>query len=300
MKRTFIALVSTVSLAGFAAVGPVAAVAFARGNAVDVKIAPQQQKGAPAPTAAPVPDPPTVPSLGGMLEKGVHFGMSHAQITNVYNKIGGIIDVDVAPLLATVQPGTDMQNIKAAADAKKAAFASSWTEFGDLPLGFDSLPIKHEYTYKNHESVQKIARNGHLRYFFYINDKLWKVYDEYPLGSGSSLGNSYSDAIARLGSALGASGRARASGSTPTMDFDETDWVDKRGHLRALNRGSKVIALVLEDLSTSNRIASMRTNTMSDPTAIDPSIAAVTKGGVSDPNAAQPMPSASAKPKRGR
>jgi hypothetical protein len=295
MKRIFIALVS---VAGFAAVGP-AAVAFARSGAVDPQpstVTPQKSKAPPA--AAAVPDPPTVASLGGMLEKGVHFGMSHAQITNVYNKIGGIIDVDVAPLLARVQPGTDMQNIKAAADAKKSAFASNWTEFGDLPLGFDSLPIKHEYTYKNHESVQKIARNGHLRYFFYINDKMWKVYDEYPLGAGGPLGGSYPDAVARLGSALGASGRARASGSTPTMDFDEADWVDKRGHLRALNRGTKVIALVLEDLSTSSRIASMRTNTMADPTAIDPSISAVTKGGVSDPNAAQPMPSASAKPPR--
>jgi hypothetical protein len=296
MKQIFIALVSVASVA---AVGPVA-VAFGR----SADVATSAQKAKPKPTAAPapaaVPDPPTVASLGGMLEKGVHFGMSHAQITNVYNKIGGIIDIDVAPLLAQVQPGTEMQNIKAAADAKKAAFASTWTEFGDLPLGFDSLPIKHEYTYKNHESVQKIARNGRVRYFFYINDKLWKVYDEYALGPGSPLGGSYAEAIAKLNSALGAAGRSREAGSTPMMDFNETDWVDKRGHLRALDRSAKTIALVLEDLPTLNRLASLRSNTLADPTAIDPSITAVTKGGVSDPNAAQPMPSASAKPKRGR
>ena len=299
MKRTFIALVSVVSVAGVAAVGPVA-LAFARSADLTTSAHKAKPKATAPPAPAPVPDPPTVASLGGMLEKGVHFGMSHAQITNVYNKIGGIIDIDVAPLLAQVQPGTEMQNIKAAADAKKAAFASTWTEFGDLPLGFDSLPIKHEYTYKNHESVQKIARNGRVRYFFYINDKLWKVYDEYALGAGSPLGGSYAEAIAKLNSALGAAGRPREAGSTPMMDFNETDWVDKRGHLRALDRSAKTIALVLEDLPTLNRLPSLRSNTLADPTAIDPSITAVTKGGVSDPNAAQPMPSASAKPKRGR
>src|SRR5271163_1690701 len=59
MKRIFIALVS---VAGFAAVGPVAA--FARSSSLEADVAPSSLKAKPKATAvqAAVPDPPTVQS----------------------------------------------------------------------------------------------------------------------------------------------------------------------------------------------------------------------------------------------
>ena len=44
---------------------------------------------------------------------------------------------------------------------------------------------------------------------------------------------------------------------------------------------------MLEDKRTLANLASLRSHKAEDPFAIDPSIAAVTKGGISDPNAAK-------------
>ena len=63
--------------------------------------------------------------------------------------------------------------------------------------------------------------------------------------------------------------------------------------MRAIDRGSSVIALVLEERATLNRLDTLRANKAVDVTTIDPSITAVTKHGVSDPNAAQASASAS-------
>ena len=62
--------------------------------------------------------------------------------------------------------------------------------------------------------------------------------------------------------------------------------------------GDKLAAVVLEDNGTLGNLASLRTNKVEDPTAIDPSIAAVTKGGLSDPNAAKAAASGSAAGKK--
>ncbi len=59
-------------------------------------------------------------------------------------------------------------------------------------------------------------------------------------------------------------------------------------HLRADDRsGEHLIGIVLEDKRTLANLASLRSHKAEDPFALDPSIAAVTKGGISDPNAAK-------------
>jgi hypothetical protein len=56
----------------------------------------------------------------------------------------------------------------------------------------------------------------------------------------------------------------------------------------------------MEDKRTLAVIAQLRPNQAKDPFAIDPSIAAVTKGGISDPNAAHaPPPADSSAPNKG-
>ena len=55
----------------------------------------------------------------------------------------------------------------------------------------------------------------------------------------------------------------------------------------------------MEDNGTLGNLQSLRPNKAEDPTAIDPTIAAVTKGGLSDPNAGKASPSASTPGKKG-
>ena len=83
--------------------------------------------------------------------------------------------------LAKARVGPERRRSRASASRRSSAFARSYIEFKDTPTGYDATGIKGEYTYKNKESLMWIQRQGKKRYFFFINDRLWKIYDEVPL-----------------------------------------------------------------------------------------------------------------------
>ena len=64
--------------------------------------------------------------------------------------------------------------------------------------------------------------------------------------------------------------------------------------------GEKIVGMVLEDKAILAQLPSLRTAKLADPFAIDPSITAVTKGGLSDPNKELPQtpPPDEKKPKK--
>ena len=240
-------------------------------------------------SAAAIPDPPTVGSLNGMLEKELKWGMTHVQVTEAYNGVQGFFEQEYAPLFARTQPGSKYDNLRADLQNRKLSFAGSWTQFGENPTGYDSTPLKPEYTYKNNEGLMRVSFRGKTRYFFFIGqpptERLWKVYDEIPLKADGPLGATYADAVAKLQSALNVAPRTQ-----PGL----ADWQDTNHHLRVHDRGANVVGVVLEERSTLNRLESLRPNKAVDPFALDPTIAAITKKGVSDPNAGKTAPSASA------
>jgi hypothetical protein len=246
----------------------------------------------PKPSAA---DAPVVPTLAALHEKELRWGLTHMEVTDIYNVSGGLFDREYAPLLARLQPGSEMQKLESDRDARKANFARNYAIFGDSPSGFDVTPLHSEYTYNNDEGIQRVFKDGKNRSFFYIKDKLWKVYDEIPLKGDGPLGDSYQAAVTKLNALLGAPGRVRAADPAHGVERTTADWQDARSHLRADDRsGEHLVGIVLEDKRTLAIIASLRPHQAQDPFAIDPSITAVTKGGISDPNAvhAQQAPDA--------
>jgi hypothetical protein len=255
-----------------------AALTFA-GSVVTVAAAPAASGG----------DAPTVPTLAGIVEKEIRWGMSHADVTDTYNKVGGLFDREYAPQLRLLQPGVQQQQLEADRDTRKTNLERSLTKFvGDAPTGYDVTPLHGEYTYKNDESVQRLFKDGKTRYFFYIRDRLWKVYDEVPLKEGGKLGASYQDAITKLNAVLSVAGRIRAANQAQGLERTEVDWQDRTDHLRAIDRANEhLVGLVVEDKSTLQNLSALRSNKPTDPFAIDPAIAAVTHGGISDPNAAR-------------
>lgn len=246
-----------------------------------------------APPSVPETPPPTVTTLAGFLERELKWGMSHSEVTDAYNSQRGFFERDYTPILARAQPGVALDNVRAEMNSKKAAFAASFVPFLDTPNGYDSLPISNEFTYKNNEALQKVMRNGRVRFLFYFGDKLWKIYEEFPLKPDANLGSSYQEAVTKINTAVGAAGRVLAADPAKGIARTTTDWVDANNRMRAIDRGSSVIALVLEERATLNRLDTLRANKAVDVTTIDPSITAVTKHGVSDPNAAQASASAS-------
>jgi hypothetical protein len=244
-------------------------------------------------------DAPTVTSLGTLMERDLHWGMNHGEVTDVYNKLGGLFDREYAPQLAKLQPGVDQTQLEADRDNRKANFERSYTPFNaGSPTGYDVTALHLEYTYNNSEAVLKLFKDGKNRYFFFIKDRFWKLYDEVPLRADGPLGSSYQEAVTKLNALFGVPGRIRAANPSQNLERTEADWQDGKSHLRAVDRTNEhLVGVVLEDKNTLLNLVALRPNKPVDPFAIDPSIAALTKKGVSDPNAAR-LPEADAGAKK--
>jgi hypothetical protein len=248
-------------------------------------------------------DAPVVSSLARM-EDGLTWGMSHLDVTRTYNQVGGLFDREYDPILAKTQPGVQMNSIEADRENRKAAFAGSFIEFGTTPTGYDATGVKDEFTYRNHESVMSVDKDGKRRYLFFIgappSERLWKIYDEVPLKAGGLYGASYAEAVAKLQASVGAPPRVLVPKPGGPMRLVSSDWQDTGTHLRADDRsGDGVVGIVLEDKRTLVALPQLRSVKVDDPLALDPSIAAITRGSLSDPNAFRGTPDAGAPKKKG-
>jgi hypothetical protein len=234
-------------------------------------------------------DAPTVASLTSMLD-GLKWGVNHAEVARIYNTTGGLFDQEYNPILAKMQPGVRMQALEADRENRKSAFVSSFLEFKDTPTGYDAGGLKGEFTYRNHEEIMNLEKDGKRRYFFFIGappgERLWKIYDEIPLNASGSLGPTYKDAVTKLNTTLNVSGRIRAADPSQGTYYTTADWQDATSHLRAIDRSFEhIVGVVLEDRQTLSALPQLRSAKIDDPLAMDPSIAAITRGGISDPSA---------------
>lgn len=234
-------------------------------------------------------DPPTVTSLGTLMERELHWGMNHQEVTDIYNKLNGLFDREYAPQLAKLQPGVDQQQLEADRDNRKANFVRSYTPFNaGSPTGYDVTSLHLEYTYNNGEAVLKLFKDGKNRFFFFIKDRLWKIYDEVPLRADGALGASFQEGVTKLNTLFGVPARIRAADPSQNLERTEADWQDGKSHLRAVDRTTEhLVGVVLEDKGTLLNLVALRQNHPVDPFALDPAIAALTKKGVTDPNAAR-------------
>ncbi len=260
-----------------AAIPATALVASAAGNN-NTRPAPQVQTDAPTVTA----------TLAQSLEQ-FRWGQTHAEVARMMNQTGGVFDVDYNAQLSRMQPGVSMQAVEAERDQKKKSFEASWVQFLDTPTGFDNTHIKGEFTYRNHESVMYVDRGGKRRYFFFIGtppgERLWKIYDDIPLKAGGLLGATFQEAVTKLNVKYSTPARIRAADVAHGIMHTQADWQDGSSHLRAEDLGDGNAAVILEEKNTLNNLAQLRANKEVDPLAMDPSIAAITRGGISDPNA---------------
>ncbi len=240
-------------------------------------------------------DAPVVGSLATFGD-GMRWGMTHAEVIKVYNQVGGLFDKEYDPILSKTQPGPSMEAVEADRENRKTAFAGSFIEFGDTPTGYDATGVKDEFTYRNHESVMSVDKDGKRRYLFFIgappSERLWKIYDEVPLKAGGLYGATYNDAVVKMQTAVGAAPRV-VQPSLTGLKVVSSDWQDTGTHLRLDDRsGDGVVGIVIEDKRTLVALPQLRSVKPIDPLAIDPSVAAITHGTISDPNAYRAQPDA--------
>jgi hypothetical protein len=205
---------------------------------------------------------------------GLTFGMSTKKVTEVIEKI---LDEDYKPLYAKVSPGVKMKQLDAALAEEKSAFARSTIKFEKVPVALDSTAFKGEYTYNNKELKMDFTRKGVHYHFFFIQDKLWKIYAERKLGEKETAGKDFADAVSKLAKDLGVAGRVLAADEKAGRYLQEVDWKDTATHLRVVDRGSDLVAFVYEDLSTVGSLASLRVNKPAVKDDIDPAVAAITR-----------------------
>ncbi len=245
-------------------------------------------------------DPPQVGNLAPFMD-GHRWGMSHAELTKRFTETNGVIWKDYDEKLSGARIGPEQTALVAEREQVASAFSRSYIEFKDTPTGYDTTGIRDEYTYNNKESLMWIQRKGKKRYFFFISDRLWKIYDEVPLADGGAFGKTYLDAVNVLVGQVNTQGRVQSPDPAKGISQTTVDWKDGASHLRAVDRsrGENLVGIAVEDGATLSNLAALRPNKPTDPNELDPSIAAVTKGtNRVDPNAVNaPAPSASASKK---
>jgi hypothetical protein len=216
---------------------------------------------------------------------GVTFGMSVKQVATVIDKV---LDDVYRPLYKKVSPGVKMKALDAALAEEKSTFRRSRINFGKLPTGIDATPLKGEYSYLNKESMLSFTRDGRTRYFFFIQDRLWKIVDEHKLSETGPLGKDFQTAVGKLTAVYGVPGRILPADPAKGRFADEVDWKDSSTRLRAVKRFDTGIALITQELATEMNLANLRPNKPADDNAIDPAVAAALAKG--NPDSAGPPP----------
>jgi hypothetical protein len=232
------------------------------------------------PNAAPA-DPP-VPATKKPITltlTGIAWGQSPKQLGDLVDKI---LDDDYRPLYREVQPGIKMKELDAQIAEDKAQFRRSRVDFGKLPTGLDASPLRNEYTYNNREALLSFTRKGELVYFFFIQERLWKIIEAKKLAESNPLGKSYQDAVVKMSTTFAVPGRVTPPDGT-THFAVEVDWKDATTHLRAIQRGETALGLGYEDNATVANLTSLRPNKPVADNGIDPDVAAAIRGPDPDP-----------------
>jgi hypothetical protein len=206
--------------------------------------------------------------------EGLKFGMSLEAIAKLYDKS---FDQEYLPLYKKAAPGPETEALDAEIKQRKAEVRRSKVDFNNTPTGVDQTALKGEYSYANGESMARLTlRSGTERYFFFFNDRLWKVYDEHKLKKGSPLGDNYADAVKVLAGKYGSPPKKAPANPDKGQFFDESVWTTPDMVIRAVDRDS-TLGMVYADRDVQEDLPKKRRNHPKDETAMDPDVASALK-----------------------
>jgi hypothetical protein len=209
---------------------------------------------------------------------GLKFGMSLEQIAKLNDKD---LDGEYKKKFLAASPSQSLQ-VEDELRGKKAVFRRSRIEFIDTPTGIDQSALKGEYSYGNKESLARMPARTRddgkelpARHFFFFDDKLWKIYEEYKLGPKSNLGVDFDSAVKKLSKVFGGEPAKVASDFAKGQSFDEAVWRDGEKIIRAIDRGD-TLGLVFVDKSIQENLPKLRTRQVVDQHELDKDVKAAT------------------------
>jgi hypothetical protein len=150
----------------------------------------------------------------------VAFGMSADQVARLYDRWWDRLFV---AKYRKANPGPKTKELDYQLEEQKKLLRRV-TNFDGRTATYDKSDFREEFAHGNGEAMNsiKVLRRGsgsdakgvsYTRRFFYFQDKLWKVYDEYRLEAQGPLGADFKDATDRVASSLGPKAK-RTRGST--------------------------------------------------------------------------------------
>jgi hypothetical protein len=211
-------------------------------------------------------EPPSTAKPIAWQPKDLTWGIDQKKLGAIYDKV---IEEDYKPRYLKAQPGPETERLDAEVAERKAEFRRSLTKFESTTTGYDSTPLKEEYSYGNKESLMLIERGGKTRYFLFIGDKLWKMIDVIKLGEKSKWGKTFDEGVAHVNKAYGVEGRVREPDPAQQRPFKEVDWKDATNHVRAIDWGGDKLAIAFEDSATVANLGNLRKNKKDDATRVD-------------------------------
>ena len=215
--------------------------------------------------------------------KGLRWGLSLEGVAKLYDKQ---LEEEMLPLYRKAQPGLELEALNVDLKNKQGALRRSRVDFGTTPTGVDQSALKGEYTYNNGESMAWLTlRSGTKRYFFFFNDRLWKVYDEHKLKQGSNLGENFQEAVKVLATRFGAAPKLTTADYEKGRPFDEAEWRDPDKVIRALDRGNTLAVVYAERRIQENLSEHRRNKAHEGPQKLDSDVASVIRSQEPPPGA---------------
>lgn len=221
----------------------------------------------PAQTVKPIQIQPSAAKL--------QWGMT---VKETHTAIDKMLDAEYKPIYQKTSPGIKMKQLDLQVAEEKSIFRRSRIDFGNLPVALDSSPLKGEYSYRNKESLLQLSRNGETSYFFFIQDRLWKIINEVPLSEKSPYGKNFQDAAVKLTAQFGVAGRVIPPNPDKQIFVTTVDWKDDKTHVRLIERSESTAAFAYEDNATLANIDALRANKPVVEDDIDPAVRAAARG----------------------
>jgi hypothetical protein len=178
--------------------------------------------------SAPAPAAATAVAPIALEADGVTFGMSSDQVAKLYDRWW---DRYFIPKYQKANPGPKTKELDYQLEEQKKVLRRV-APFDGRTTTFDKADFREEFAHGNGETMSstKVRRGAtsdsksvsYTRRFFFFQDKLWKVYDEYRLEAQGPFGADFKEATSRVAASLGPSAkRTRApASSTESVAFD--------------------------------------------------------------------------------
>ncbi len=247
-------------------------------------------KGATPATAA-APGAPTV----ALEPDGVAFGMSAEDVAKLYDRWW---DKQFVPRYQKANPGPKTRELDFELAERKKVLRRL-AVFDGRTTSFDKSDFQEEFAHGSGETMisAKLSRRptaeaafpvaagedkaskdvksvSYTRRFFFFQDKLWKVYDEYRLDAAGPFGADFKQATARVEATLGKAAK-RTRG--PESQFENVAFDAGNTRVRVVKLGVDKVAVVRSDSALTKEVLDRRAQqaAASASTGLDDDIQAV-------------------------